>query len=130
MYNKLKHKTNMTKTKVRIKETDQGGTIYNLLDHKEEGKDFAVTVVQDNKEAKLVGSLEDIINIIDPYPEKELRGHIVTKEFLKPYKEDDALMYLKIKNGKYCKKGDQYIWSISYHTHNINDTDDIIEEDN
>ena len=120
----------MTKTKVRIKETDQGGTIYNLLDHKEEGKDFAVTVVQDNKEAKLVGSLEDIINIIDPYPEKELRGHIVTKEFLKPYKEDDALMYLKIKNGKYCKKGDQYIWSISYHTYNVNDTDDIIEEDN
>jgi len=109
-----------------------GGILYNLLEPKEPHRIYGIKIKQENKEAYLSGDLDVMLELsseLDNRAGYELPGKIVTKEFLHPINSEDEMRYLKIKNGKFCKKNGQYIWSITEYTHDINEIDQIIEED-
>ena len=114
--------------KPKMIDNGQGGLLHSLLDPVNPDRDIAITVVQEDKIAILTGDIE-MMSEFDCEPGHELPGKVVTKEYLQPIIEEDEMRYLKIKNGKLCKKDGQYIWSHSYYTHNLKEEDEIIEED-
>ena len=121
-------KINIIYKKPTVIANEQGGILHSLIDPVNPGRDIAITLKQENKEALLTGNIE-LMSEFDCEPGHQLPGKIVTKEYLHPILENDETRYLKIKDGNFCKKNGQYIWSYSYYTHNLSEEDEIIEED-
>lgn len=106
-----------------------GGLIHTIIEPPINDREYGIKIVQDDKEAFLRNDIGTIMELSECGVGYQFPGKIITKEFLKPIDNDDELRYLKIKDGKFCKKGEQYIWSYSYYTHDQNEFDEIIQED-
>lgn len=122
--------------KVRIKETEQGGALYQVTDGVSDY--YAITVEQPEvriingklksitRIAEIMGSPQDMIRR-NFQPGEEMRGHIVAKQQKEPIYEDDPEAFiLTDRNGVIIRHENSVIWELNYYSEAANDIDEFI----